>query len=1001
MKLKKIQIYGFGKWIDQSWDLSEEPLSLFVGHNESGKSTLMAFIHAIFFGFPSKRENQYLPRDSNKYGGTLIIDLYPYENLSIQRVGGRRQKGHVTIHYPDGRTGDEQDLHTLLKGLDVNTFKGIFHFDLDGLQEMKGMTPKELNRYLYDAGMTGASKLASLEKSIEQMSDRLFKPRGKKTEINDLANQLNELKQSLQKWEDQLNNYGEIQASVREIEQTLVHMNHEQKKIQQQLRKLDKRMSLSKVANDWNALKQQIDSQENIERFPLNGVDRLDQLNELLAEKGAKRLHEKEKIQEKYNELELLVTEFLDEQTAMNLNMTVEQLPLYKNWQDEEIQLSFKEGELVKQQKFIEEEWVPYTKNEFHKANIHGFIIDKYEQLKEKWQLLCRQEESLTEEKNRYNREKTVIEQQLEYEKEHLLSAEDEREYEQSLLHHGNEKIIKKEKEMLIEQQAWIKKDKERLESSIKSKMNGLYSFMLVIAMLAVYQILVSDYALLIFLFISSVILLFFIRKTRVDHKRETEKLEAEDKEKKDRIREFSMEEAGTVNVVQLEQILRQNQERKIQVDVKTQKITSIRQQMAQWEEDRNQLLKEWTSFHDHMAAWTEEASLPSDKEVMFYGRFLSSIKEWKQINRECLTIIEKRSALQKKMTEYENSVYSLSTKCQVNVPIEATVEEQVRALKQLMKSKMEMEEEKRRLNDQVALSEDVLLQTEQELKQIKRQKQELLAYAEVEHEETFRSKAEQFAEQQRMTGRLREWDLQMMAIIPDKMERDKMIQEIFSREMDEELEQDQLNERLNQIEQQKNELLTSLSHEKLELKQLEEEGTYEEQLQRFMTRKEKLNNLVKQWAVFKTSEYMIQKVKAIYEKERQPKVMKKAQEIFSKLTEAKYPYLFAPLGEERFLVERNDGQRFEPNKLSRGTCELLYLSIRLSLAIEDSTKWNFPLFMDETLVNMDKQRRGAVLDYLHEVSRKRQILFFTCHDHIKDEVDRTKLGVITHVITP
>lgn len=49
MKLKSIQINGFGKLENKNIDFSDK-INLVVGQNESGKSTLMGFIKAIFYG---------------------------------------------------------------------------------------------------------------------------------------------------------------------------------------------------------------------------------------------------------------------------------------------------------------------------------------------------------------------------------------------------------------------------------------------------------------------------------------------------------------------------------------------------------------------------------------------------------------------------------------------------------------------------------------------------------------------------------------------------------------------------------------------------------------------------------------------------------------------------------------------------------------------------------------------------------------------------------------
>ena len=77
MIIDKIDIYGYGKWVNQQFELSEG-LQLFVGENEAGKSTLQSFIRSILFGFPTRHRrvnqlNTFEPKTSEKYGGRLLL----------------------------------------------------------------------------------------------------------------------------------------------------------------------------------------------------------------------------------------------------------------------------------------------------------------------------------------------------------------------------------------------------------------------------------------------------------------------------------------------------------------------------------------------------------------------------------------------------------------------------------------------------------------------------------------------------------------------------------------------------------------------------------------------------------------------------------------------------------------------------------------------------------------------------------------------------------------
>ena len=90
MQIKRLEIYGYGKWVDTTFDL-EEDIHLFYGENEAGKSTLMSFIHSIIFGFPTRNSTflRYEPRESSKYGGKIIAEDNRFGEVVIERIHGK------------------------------------------------------------------------------------------------------------------------------------------------------------------------------------------------------------------------------------------------------------------------------------------------------------------------------------------------------------------------------------------------------------------------------------------------------------------------------------------------------------------------------------------------------------------------------------------------------------------------------------------------------------------------------------------------------------------------------------------------------------------------------------------------------------------------------------------------------------------------------------------------------------------------------------------------
>ena len=80
----------------------------------------------------------------------------------------------------------------------------------------------------------------------------------------------------------------------------------------------------------------------------------------------------------------------------------------------------------------------------------------------------------------------------------------------------------------------------------------------------------------------------------------------------------------------------------------------------------------------------------------------------------------------------------------------------------------------------------------------------------------------------------------------------------------------------------------------------------------------------------------------------------------------------------EGIIVELENGEYVNANKLSLGTIDQLYLSLRLS-AIQEITEEHMPIIMDEAFAYYDEERLTNILKYLNELSNENQIIIFTC----------------------
>ena len=124
-------------------------------------------------------------------------------------------------------------------------------------------------------------------------------------------------------------------------------------------------------------------------------------------------------------------------------------------------------------------------------------------------------------------------------------------------------------------------------------------------------------------------------------------------------------------------------------------------------------------------------------------------------------------------------------------------------------------------------------------------------------------------------------------------------------------------------------------------------------------------------------------------EKIRGP-VLKTAGQLFQELTLGSFEGLRVDEDESHkpVLVGVRSGglESVVVNAMSEGTCDQLYLALRLaSLQLETSPRSELPLIIDDILVQFDDARAIAALRVLNQQAEKRQVIFFTHHEHLID----------------
>ncbi|MCY9614576.1 AAA family ATPase, partial [Paenibacillus thiaminolyticus] len=203
MRLLHLYVNGFGELRDLELDLGEpgKPggITLLLGPNEAGKSTIAAFLRGMLYGFPKRggAAGRYEPAEGGVYGGRLAVEDDQGQEWRIERLE-RNGSVQTVIHRrgADGRLDrmTQSALETeLLGGLNGELFRRLFAITLDELHELQALQGDEVGAFLYDTGLGGGRQVAEAERWLQQEADKLYKPRGR---AQDLAHTLQALERA-------------------------------------------------------------------------------------------------------------------------------------------------------------------------------------------------------------------------------------------------------------------------------------------------------------------------------------------------------------------------------------------------------------------------------------------------------------------------------------------------------------------------------------------------------------------------------------------------------------------------------------------------------------------------------------------------------------------------------------------------------------------------------------------------------------------------------------
>ncbi|MEM9588202.1 MAG: AAA family ATPase [Planctomycetota bacterium] len=295
MKIKDIQIDGFGVWTGLSVESMNESMTLFYGPNEAGKTTLMQFLRAMLYGFTPERRGRYLPPLHGGTPGGAMRVTGPGGGYEIRRHSQAAEQGvtgQLTVTGQDGLSQGQHRLGALLGQIDEPIFTNVFAIGIRELQELSTLDDTAAADELYklSSGLDRVS-LVDVLRSLrggradlvggedhDEASDRLS---GLLTERDQLRDEVDRLTRGGRRWSELATQRRAQQSEIEQLTDRIGAWEKESRCVE----------TATSVFDAWRQreeIAQQIDEIETEAQLPEDAPGQLIQIESMMEERKGK-----------------------------------------------------------------------------------------------------------------------------------------------------------------------------------------------------------------------------------------------------------------------------------------------------------------------------------------------------------------------------------------------------------------------------------------------------------------------------------------------------------------------------------------------------------------------------------------------------------------------------------------------------------------------------------------------------------------------------------------
>ena len=1018
MKFEKIYITGFGALRDLELDGISPGLNIIEGANEAGKTTMLEFVRALFFGFAQRDKTnggarRYEPK-GGAHGGWAILQNSHNEQLRIERIGGKSSAGDCKAQLLG--TDRDIDIDTLLSGADRVLYEQIFAFTLDELSGFSQSDERVQNRIYAASSGRGSDALFSALKRTGDDAKEIYTRRGRNQSLNKA-----------------LSEYRDLQMQIRDLSGQVEEYNNDREQL------FEYQKNAEEFREHFNAVKKQLDLAKLyaavwetwIQLSALrNELNELPKQQEFDKAKAAAMPDLKMKFQQQQDaienlqprlkrvELELKNCE-VDEAILQNsalIKEIKERLGTYESTL-RALPLCEQKMENIQQQvKVLLEQLGP----RWNEENVKKIDTSREPRLRiQRWEKTLEEQENNLREaiqnesataQQAAQQEQSLQRLQSEIQKEFLAAPPKREELEQraNALHEADVVLRNIENQRLKAE--YLRK--ELAEKQNRQKKNipliPIWAIVapLVIAILTGIILWREPLSAIIiaglFVLISVVLFAFSRSRNTPQAQRENEK----NQELQNCVDEIDAANARLQSIGEkwgwklqnqtdhqqhFEELFRDREKRSryenLQDDAKRRNddLEDIRKLQKSQIEKIDSLKSTFRAQQNQWQEWLEAHSLPAEISPRQALELFDDIEMARVLLRDCNQHQSEIAAQKKQCDDFENAASELWQKLQREVPEKNKLPGAVRALSEELEKQQSLEIKRAGLLENRQQLQDDLETQQKRWQETTKQIEQLLSAAGCADQSEFDNKVKIDNKREELQKQCREQERIMETHSAPGAAREKLenqLKDLDAQLVRERLETAQLN--FAQAEKEMSQAQRAQGEWDNKIQQREkDEGKLTALLRQLEIQKSAIADLTKQWAVARLANVLLDYTRERFEQERQPAVIKRAGELMRDVTAGRYQSVFATKGLN--AVELNEGElgRKPLSHWSRGTREQFYLALRLAF-IEDYCSQEhlepLPVVMDDVLVHADGYHRleaaGAMIAAFAE---KYQVLYFTC----------------------